>query len=163
MPVGVSAFVPLATTTLASSSATVTFSSISGAYRDLRIVVSCQAMSGTGVMAMQFNTDTGSNYSYVGMYAEASPGSESATTTFIKSSVSNVTSNELLTVDVMDYSATDKHKTALLRVGNASANLAAYAGRWANTAAITSVKLYHTGTNQFGAGATVSLYGIASA
>ena len=156
-----SALVALATTTLASSSATVTFSSLpTSGYRDLRIVVSCQAMSGNGVMATQFNADTGANYSYVGMYAEASPGSESATTTFIKTSVSNVTSNEMFTIDVMDYSATDKQKTALLRPGNAATNLAAYAGRWANTAAVTSIKLYHTGTNQFGIGTTVSLFGV---
>jgi hypothetical protein len=112
-------------------------------------------------MATQFNADTGSNYSYVGMYGEAgSAGSESGSTTFIKTSVSNVTSNEMITIDVMDYSATDKHKSALLRPGNAATNLAAYAGRWANTAAVTSVKLYHTGTNQFGAGSVFSLYGI---
>jgi len=158
------AMVALANITLGSAQATITFSSIPATYRDLRIVVSCQAMSGNGVMATQFNADTGSNYSYVGMYGEGgSAGSESGSTTYIKTSVSNVTSNEMITIDVMDYSATDKHKSALLRPGNAATNLAAYAGRWANTAAVTSVKLYHTGTNQFGAGTTATLYGIVSA
>lgn len=157
------ALVPLQNITLGSAQATVTFASIPATYRDLRIVVSCQAMSGNGVMATQFNADTGSNYSYVGMYTESgSNGSESGSTTYIKTSVSNVTSNEMFTIDVMDYSATNKHKTALLRPGNPATNLAAYAGRWANTAAVTSVKLYHTGTNQFGTGSTFALYGVVS-
>ena len=47
MPAGVSAWTPLANITLASTANTVTFSSISGAYKDLRLVLVGGA-AGTG-------------------------------------------------------------------------------------------------------------------
>ncbi len=61
---------------------------------------------------------------------------------------------------IMDYSATDKHKTVLVRVGNVgNSEVGANAGRWASTAAITSVRVApNDGT--FSSGSTFNLYGI---
>ena len=56
---------PIATTTLGTAAASVTFSTISGAFTDLVLVM---AFANTGVgngndILMQFNSDSGSNYS----------------------------------------------------------------------------------------------------
>ena len=64
-------------------------------------------------------------------------------------------------LQIMDYSATDKHKTALARNNVAGIGVEASATRWANTAAITSVQVY-VDTGSFAIGTTLSLYAIAS-
>ena len=66
-----------------------------------------------------------------------------------------------VSADVVDYSATDKHKTTLGR-GNAFGEtypISMYVTRWANTAAITSVTVKMIVGN-FAAGCTLYLYGV---
>jgi hypothetical protein len=63
---------------------------------------------------------------------------------------------------VMDYSATDKHKTILKRNGGGNQDQVwGGAGRWANTGATTSLTLYYAIGN-IAVGTTFSLYGIKS-
>jgi hypothetical protein len=58
----------------------------------------------------------------------------------------------------MDYSATDKHKTVIYRADANGVSTEANAARWADTAAITSLKvLYNTNMKT---GMTLSLYGV---
>jgi hypothetical protein len=61
----------------------------------------------------------------------------------------------------MDYSATDKHKTVLVRSNIPADTVAAHAVRWANTAAITTVGVAAI-SGTWSAGTTFALYGIAS-
>jgi hypothetical protein len=61
----------------------------------------------------------------------------------------------------MDYSATDKHKTVLIRQNSVADSAFAMGARWANTAAITSIQL-SLGAATFSTGTTFALYGIAS-
>lgn len=159
------ALVALATTTLASSSATVTFSSIPATYRDLRLVITFTKDTATNGARLTFNSDTAANYSQVIMYGNGS-SALSATdgpnyiylNDYVAASLTEIT---LSTVDIMDYSATDKHKTVLERGNRAGGSVAASAARWANTAAITSVQI-NTGSGTFSAGSTFSLYGVVS-
>jgi hypothetical protein len=61
----------------------------------------------------------------------------------------------------MDYSATNKHKTVLVRADNANSITMAHAARWANTSAITSIVLTSfEGAGNFAIGSTFSLYGV---
>jgi hypothetical protein len=53
----------IATTTLGSTTATVTFSSISGAYTDLVLVERLVKSITGGSLQVRFNSDTGTNYS----------------------------------------------------------------------------------------------------
>jgi hypothetical protein len=66
-------------------------------------------------------------------------------------------------LQIMDYSATDKHKTALLRESeNQITTVLAEAQRWANTNAITTLTVVpQTGPN-LASGSTFSLYGVIS-
>jgi hypothetical protein len=151
------AWVPLATTTLSSTAASVTFGSISGSYRDLIIVaegVSTSSVNGY----LNFNSDTtGSNYNWVRMYGDGSTAaSNSDTTTAI--AYDFYTNRTMLILQIMDYSATDKHKTVLTRWNTAQNITGATAFRWANTSAITSITL-DPGAASFSSGCTFSLYG----
>lgn len=156
-------YVALATTTLSSSASSVTLSSISGSYRDLVLVIAAKNTGGTyDNIRVQFNSDTGSNYSYVQAYFNGSGfGSNSSTTTFIEGLTSSHTHNSASILQVLDYSATDKHTTTLQRSNTATAESAnrMAAGRWADTSAVTSITLTQQSTN-FDTGSTFSLYGI---
>jgi len=157
-------YTPLAEITLSSSAASVTFSSISQAYRDLVLVVSAAGTT-TGNLQIRVNGDSGSNYSYVGMSGSGTTTySYSGTTTYAYinySTYMNTTPGFMCKLDFQDYSATDKHKAILLRSDDARAGSEAHTVRWANTAAITSIACITTAT-AFAAGSTFSLYGIAS-
>lgn len=168
MPVGVSAYVALANVTLGSSVTSVTFSSISGTYRDLVLVCSISSSS-DGDFWVQFNSDTGNNYNTVTMGGDGAStysqvlNSGGGFNAIVAGGATFTTSGGIVKMDVMDYSATDKHKTTLARSNKASAASEASVGRWANTSAITSLKILQYNTSRFfTAGSTFALYGIAS-
>ena len=150
--------------TLSSSAASVTFSSITQDYRDLVLVaqpLSLTASDFGGSSNITFNGDTGTNYSYVRMTGNGSTtDSSSGTQNRIPGPFqNNSTYNDLFICQIMDYSATDKHKTVLMKKAPLPAEVGAFAHRWANTAAITSITF--TGiSGDFAAGSTFYLYGI---
>ena len=156
-------YTALANITLGSSASSVTFSSIPATYRDL-VLIHAGTSSNTDVNTIlaRLNGDSGSNFFQVAM-AGSSGGV--STFTFTGTGVSSgfslsgdVSSN---TTTIMDYSATDKHKTALSRQ-NVSGVVRAVATRWANTAAVTSIVLVMDTGATFSSGTTFALYGIAS-
>jgi hypothetical protein len=153
-------YVPMATVTLGSSASSVTFSSIPATYRDLIVVVDGTITSGAQVR-MRFNSDSGSNYSFVKMAGDTG-GAVSSSGTDTSVIIGNFTGSfHLLTINIMDYSATDKHKTVISRSNVLTVATEAFANRWANTTAITSVQV-NTSANTWAIGSTFSLYGIAS-
>lgn len=169
MPVGVSAYVALANVTLGSSAATVTMSSINQGYKDLVLVINAAPTAQTQ-FRLQFNGDTGNNYFSVNMMgngSSASSGSGTSDGFTMPYAQSLVADNFFMSViNVMDYSATDKHKTSLIRNNktdtvNGFGTTDATAYRWSNTAAITSL-LIKTGSGSIAAGSTFALYGSAS-
>jgi hypothetical protein len=151
-------YTPLANATLSSSASSVTFSSISGAYRDLIFVVDNAATQLQ--MRIRFNSDTGFNYYSVYM----SGSGTSATSGTDDSSYATMTPNlspKMTTISIQDYSATDKHKSFLMRGDADNSATVASAHRWANTSAITSVQFY-LASGTFVANSTISLYGVAA-
>lgn len=155
-----STYTALANLTLGSTASTVTFSSISQAYRDLVLIVN----AGTGTnesVNLRINSDTGSNYPFVTAIGNGSSVGSSATTlTQIQTNygINGSTSHNVI-LNFMDYSATDKHKTVLYRTNISDAGTTMSAVRWANTAAITTITLVNA---TYQAGSTFALYGIAS-
>jgi hypothetical protein len=158
-------YTALATRTLTGTAASVTFSSIPATYRDLVVVYrGTSANTGIGSFTMRFNSDAATNYSYMLMDANAA-GVTSPTNSFT-SAVAGLTissSQNISIAHIMDYSATDKHKTVIAR-GNAMGDsfVRVVASRWANTAAITSILCRTDQGSNFNSGATFSLYGIIS-
>jgi hypothetical protein len=161
-------YTPLANITLGSSATSISFSSIPATYRDLVVVVN-GSFTGSHGPYMRFNSDTGSNYSNLIMANDVGTpfSAQEVATSFYGSWTANLSGARYTGVfQVMDYSATDKHKTALWRTNytsSASAQIVeAFAGRWANTAAITTLTVGASATNGFATGTTFALYAIVS-
>jgi len=155
-------YTPLATVTLGSSASSVTFSSIPATYRDL-ILVEQSKLSGTSYTVVRFNGDTASNYANVNMRGNGSTAASSSNTDnqmypffFLNQSSSEFA---VMLYQIMDYSATDKHKTMLTRGNVSSIATAAGAHRWASTSALTSIEL-RVQDGSFVAGSTFNLYGV---
>lgn len=155
-------YIPLANLTLSGSAASVTFSSISQAFRDVVLVCSMSNTVGNGALLLQLNGDTGGNYNWVRMYGDGSSTASSTTTGATSATIGNFGTNQSNNqLSIMDYSTTDKHKSVLSRTNDSAYIVSAYAARWASTSAVTSFVVYPAG-NAFAAGSTFALYGIAS-
>lgn len=157
--------VAIATQTLGSAAASITFSSISSAYTDLRVVLVCTNVSGADTY-LRFNGDTATNYSVTTLTGDgttaASGRLSSITGLDPNSTVGNTSTTvpSLLTWDIFSYAGAT-NKTALLTASedfNGSGTVIRAAGLWSNTAAITSIAI--TPSSNFNAGTTATLYGI---
>lgn len=154
-------YTPLATISLTGTDSEIVFSNIPNTYRDLIIIASGQSTAANANILARFNSDSGSNYSWVYMGGDGSStfsGSSSGTS----GDWGNFPNAQSVSVfQIMDYSATDKHKTTLVRSNTASTYAIAYAERWASTTAITSISLTISGSgNSFASGTILSLYGV---
>ena len=157
-------YVALATQTLGSATASVTFSSISGAYTDLVVIF---AGTGGGVdIQYQFNADTGNNYSVTRLSGNGTTAVSNRNTSYASIEADYFAyANATQTINIcniMNYSNSTTYKTALFRSNNASLGVDAGVGLWRNTAAITQV-LIKTNASTFSTGTVFSLYGIAAA
>lgn len=159
-----SALTPLANLTLSSSASSVTFSSINGTYRDLILVITAQCSTASQELTyLRFNGDTTS--SYVANYMVNSGGAlASAATASVMASIHSFcdqTQRGQVTYQIFDYAQTNKHKLVLNRGDGFGYSTATGVGRWANTAAITTV-LVMSGFSGFAAGSTFALYGVSA-
>jgi len=148
-----------------SSGSSVTFSSIPSTYKSLQIRYSCY--SGVGVnISLQFNGDTGSNYTDHKLSGDGSSVTASG----------DVGQNRLVIgtegfssnyrgvgiIDIIDYASTTKNTTARAIGGldnNGSGLMRLFSGVWLNTSAINEIKFQLAGSTFSGAN-TISLYGI---
>lgn len=153
-----STYVALATVTLESAANSVTFASIPSTYRDLIVVAERKVTSGANSEKFYLNADTNnSNYTRVAMYGTGSSALSYSGTN--SSTVGLTTTSGLIIYQLMDASATDKHKTFLYREDKASVQTLAGAHRWASTSAVTSIEV-EAESNTYAIGSTFSLYGI---
>jgi hypothetical protein len=149
-----STYVSLATITVSAVSS-VTFSSIPATYRDL-VIVGDFIGSGNALVNVNFNNDTG-NRTRVGMFGDSVSAGSFTASNIVLGAALTATRNAAI-LQIMDYSATDKHTTTLLRSNNAGiSDVSAQAGRWASTAAVNEIDLVPASGNLTG---SFSLYGI---
>lgn len=151
----------IASNVLSTSASSVSFSSISGSYRDLVIVVTAT----TSVNAQLRVRPNGATTNLSSVTAEGN-GSTTASVTYTNigemSSFNNLGSAvSVQVIQIMDYAQTDKHKTILIRNNRADTGVAMIVGRWGQTTAITSVDLLPDG-GTFSSGSSFYLYGIVS-
>ena len=162
-------FESIATTTLGSTSASVTLSSIPSTYTHLQIrVLGSMSASGSDDLCLRFNSDTGSNYAthyLVGNGSTASAGSyTSATFTRAGANSMPTATNTygVAIIDLLDYANTSKYKTMRALTGN-DTNGAGYvalgSGLWQSTSAINSITLYPFAST-FTANSQFALYGV---
>ena len=169
---------PIATTTLGSATASVTFSSISGTYTDLVLVIfAATTHTSSTFTSLQFNGDTGTNYSATELYGTGTSALSGRDSNVARGwmgldiSISNTVGDSVTTAHIMNYSNTTTYKTFLSRSNRASSSLD-YSGTnatvalWRNTAAITSIAVKNSRGGveyNFSTGSTFTLYGIKAA
>jgi hypothetical protein len=160
---------PIATNTLSSAASSITFSSISSAYTDLRLIVVPTAASAGPNTYLRFNSDTGSNYSSTYLLCNGTD-----VTAYRETSVTEMlmdvrglsaTNPSLLTVDIYSYAnATFKTVIGVFSEvnGGSAGQVGRYCGLWRSTSAITSLS-FRPVTGNFSIGTTATLYGIKAA
>jgi hypothetical protein len=165
-----STYEKIATTTLGSAAASYTFSSIPGTYTDLVLVSSCLGVTSTSyIEIIQFNSDTGSNYSntFTGGYVTSAGTNRNSNLSYIFVNHLNgffTTGNPMTGIThIPNYSNTSINKTVLSRGGGAASDVAMMVGLWRNTSAITSITISFQSTTNLQAGSTFTLYGIKAA
>jgi hypothetical protein len=154
----------IATTTLGSAQATVTFSSISGAYTDLILVMNAADTTSNANAWMNINSDTGSNYSRTNLTSNGSTSSSTMATnqaflylTPLIGTGTNFGTNWI--IQFMNYSNTTTYKTILYRANQASGGVVLVSGLWRSTSAINRLDILNQGT-AWKTGSTFTLYGI---
>jgi hypothetical protein len=160
----------IATSTLGSAAADVTFSSISGSYTDLVLVIVPKSASGSVDLYIQVgngSVNTGTNYSrtIVRGTGSAAESIRSSNIAFIRPT-SNVgvdtTFNSNFILNFMNYSNTTTNKTVLSRTNDATDGTEAGVYLWRSTSAINIMKIYLSGGINLASGSTFTLYGIKS-
>jgi hypothetical protein len=155
----------IATTTLGSAAATITFSSINSGYTDLRLVLTGTNATLDATLRMQFNSDTGTNYSITELYGDGTTATttRSSNQTRIQCGFNTLSTTvpSLVIVDLFSYSGST-YKTCLITTSqdrNGSGNVYRTVGLYRSTSAINSILLFPT-SGTFAIGTIATLYGI---
>ena len=162
-------YTKIASQTLGSAAASVTFSNLPQNYTDLVIIMQ-HKVSGSATAADGFirvNSDTGSNYSNTQLASD--PGSSRQTgVSFWMWGADASTEFAFTRFDLMNYSNNTTYKSILWRQGLSNV-VFANVGLWRSTAAITSLSFTSSDqlgqgvADNFASGSTFTLYGVAAA
>lgn len=168
-----STYTPIATQTLSTAAATVTFSSIPGTYTDLVLITSLKSSATPTAYSptLYFNSDTTkTNYSFTAMYGDGSNTvafewtTSTSTQHGVMATAVSATNFNTGIINIQNYANTTTYKTVLTRTNDPANVVYTTAGLWLNTSAITSLVLYGgDGNKDFTSGSTFTLYGIAAA
>lgn len=160
--------------TLTGTAASVTFSNIPQTFQTLKLVVSSRddlSASTSQDVYMQFNGDTGANYSFRRVYGTgSSTASDSVTSAATalraarndnsSATASTFSSNE---ITIPNYTGNANKAVSSDQVDENNATQALQllvAALWSNTSAIQSIRLQPFTTANFVSGSTFSLYGV---
>jgi len=164
-----STYTPIASQTLASAAASVTFSSIPQGYTDLVLIVNGGMSSGAAYVSMQLNGDTTmTNYSVTYFRGD---GTDIASNRYSGASgrynvsgipITTTTLTANIIFQFQNYSNPTTYKTVLNRVNDTVVGTSGSIALWRNTNAINQIVLREadSGANWL-TGTTFSLYGIA--
>jgi hypothetical protein len=161
---------PIATQTLGSAAATITFSSIPSTYTDLRLVLTAVANSSTIGAYIIYNNDSGANYSWTNLRGNGTTAASSVigpatqiNLAFFSSATTTIPA--FYTADIFSY-AGSTNKTCLTTASadqNGSGLVERHVGLWRSTSAINRLDIYTNAVANFGIGTTATLYGIKNA
>ena len=159
---------PIATTTVSGSSASdYTFSSIPGTYTDLVLVCNVQGTGSDPRIGLQFNSDTGTNYSCTYLLGDGSSASSARASN--RNQIDNIINIPAASAfgnviyNIQNYANTTTYKTTLFRQNVASLGAGAEVALWRSTSAISTIRVWAITSGAFNVGSTFTLYGIASA
>ena len=153
----------IATTTLGSAAASVTFSSISGGYTDLICVVSGKNSASSARIDVQFNSDTASNYSYTRLQGDGSSATSNRASSAAYIIIGTLTTEQNTVIaQINNYANTTTYKTSISRWNASNGTVGTSVGLWRSTSAINAIK-FTAGADNLAAGMTITLYGIKKA
>lgn len=163
---------PIATYTLSSAIAEITFSNIPSTYTDLFVVAQVPNANNSGGLRWRVNGDTSGNYSYTvlegtGASAISQRGANDTAGATSWSSSMSTTNGVVATIHLFSYSNTNVFKSALATASSPNVLVSRVVNLWRSTASISSLTLGAGGgfptAMTFSIGSTFSLYGIRSA
>ena len=167
-------YIPIASTTLSTSAASVTFSAIPQTYTDLVVRLSVRNDQSTTInyLRMTLNSNTGSVYSNTVLRGDGSTVSSAAdaNVTFMLIGVVNSNSSTSNTfangeIYIPSYTASQNKPISGFGVGENNATFArmqAAAGLFRSTTAVSSITIANEG-GSFVSGSSFHLYGISNA
>ena len=155
----------LASGNLSTSSSTLTLSSISGAYNDLRLVIrDIRPTNNDKSLGIQVNSVTDNDFFY---YNSSGTGAVygNATVNAIAGGMANSNDENYLIVDFLDYANTASGKCieSVLKyneAGGQAGKIAKVSGAANTTSAITSISIIMSGSDNFGLAGSYVLYGV---
>jgi hypothetical protein len=166
-------YTALATQTLGTAAASVTFSSIPQGYTDLVLVAQPAISSGNDNMRIRVGNgtvDSGSNYSYTVLTGNGSSAvsarasNETSILTDYNGYMQTTLGNNTKIINFQNYSNTTTYKTILTRSNNAPTGTDAMVSLWRSTAAINTMTLSISGgAANFVVGSTFTIYGLLAA
>jgi len=160
---------PIATTTLSTAAATITFSSIPATYTDLRLVLVYKVSTVSSVPALQINSDTLGRYTKIntnGNGVSVSAASSIGQTEISLANQVDTTIPQIITIDILSYASSTIKKPLLIitsedKNGSGSVNFAA--ATYNQTTAYTTLNLSILYGGNYSIGTTATLYGILKA
>ena len=173
------AYDSLATVTLSSSTASITFAGIPAGYKHLQLRMFMQSNRGTygtDNVSLRINGDSGANYAY--HYLRGNGSTAAASGTSSQTEITEFTTQGCGTstggtfgagiADILDYTSTNKYKTVRNlsgvdlngAVGGGYGYVSLVSGLWQSTSAITSLLLYPVNGTAFTQYSSFALYGI---
>ena len=162
-------YTPIATNTLGSAAASVTFSSIPSTYTDLVLITQAKGSTATNQLTRVGNgsVDTGSNYSITLIGADyvtpVSTRTSSATSMQLNYDT-YLDSGYFFTqiLQLQNYANTTTYKSVLARsnMNDGNYGIDAAVGLWRSTSAINIITFSLNGAATFSIGSTFTLYGI---
>lgn len=172
-----SSYESIASATGNGSNTTITFSSIPSTYKHLQIRClsrNVSASSSSGNLSLNFNSDSGANYTRHYIYGDGASVYASGNTGRLNVTVqggdlswsASSTYKAVSIVDIIDYASTTKYKT-VRSIAGADVNASGYdvgpnlsSALWLNTAAITTIAITSNSGAAFDSTSTFALYGI---
>ena len=155
----------IATTTLGSAAASITFSSIASSWTDISLIWSCTGTTASSGL-LRFNSDSATNYSWTYLAGNGSSPftsrASSQTSLLMNGGVLSTTNPSFSIVDIFSY-AGSTNKTVLINDNQGEQNSVFwFVGLYRSTSPITNISITASAST-FAAGTTVTLYGIKAA
>ncbi len=163
------AMIPIATTTLSTGTATITFSNIPQNYEHLQVRASVLTSINGFIVGLRLNSDSGFNYTTHRLNGNGSAVAAAADTSltyarlFGQSTGTSTTSPTAMLVDILDYTNTNKYTTIRALAGcdkNGDGEVSLQSSLWLNTNAISSIQFRLDVAGNMEVGTSFALYGI---
>lgn len=163
-------FQPIEARTLASTAASVVFSNIPSTYTDLVLVCDTQILNNDYMLALRFNGDSSTIYSYTTLDGNGSIAESSRRSSMSLGTMQRIVSNGsrfISITNIMNYANTTTNKTYIARGNQAGRWVSINAGLYRSTSAISSITISEAGdggsgafTGHLASGSTFTLYGV---